>query len=417
MFSEQEQNEILQDFLRILAPVIAMETVTDPGSEKMTNALNKMLELGKSDGFRTGSLGNLCGWMECGSGEKMVAVLCHLDVVPPGDLSAWNTPPFAMVKKDGYIYGRGSRDNKGPMMLTYAILKKMMEKKIPLKKRVRLLFGTAEETGCDCMKYYAGHGELPEYAFTPDSGYPLISGEKGILHFEISKNFDGSEKNPVTRISGGSVINAVPGTAEGDWDGKTVQASGISAHASTPDAGVNAILKLGTMMPDGCFLKKLLATLTRKDLDIELSDEYSELTFAPTIISGRAESVRISCDIRFPVTMRSSDILCRLHTVLDPLGCEITVLDAQEPLFFPPDSPLVKALLGVYEKVTGESDPKPLVVGGGTYAKALPSTVAFGVHFPDEEHTAHQVNERWSIGNIRKNIGIISEAILALNDL
>ncbi len=417
MFSEQEQDEILQDFLRDLAPVIAMETITDPGSEKMTNALNKVLDFGKANGFRTGSLGNLCGWMECGEGEKMVAVLCHLDVVPPGELSAWNTPPFTMVEKDGYIYGRGSRDNKGPMMLTYTILKKMMEKKIPLKKRVRLLFGTTEETGCECMQYYAEHGELPEYAFTPDSGYPLISGEKGILHFEITKNFDRSEKNPVTRVAGGSVINAVPGTAEGDWDGKTVQAEGIATHASSPDEGVNAILKLGTMMPTGCFLKKLLAILNKKDLNIDLRDEYSALTFAPTIISGTAECVRISCDVRFPVTMQSSDILCRLHTVLDPLGCEITVLDEREPLFFPPDSPLVKALLGVYGKVTGEPDPKPLVVGGGTYAKTLPSTVAFGVRFPDEEGTAHQVNERWGIRNIRKNIGIISEAILALNDL
>ena len=39
--------------------------------------------------------------------------LCHVDVVPPGNLEDWDTHPFEPTIKDGYLYGRGSEDMKG----------------------------------------------------------------------------------------------------------------------------------------------------------------------------------------------------------------------------------------------------------------------------------------------------------------
>ena len=39
--------------------------------------------------------------------------LCHVDVVPPGNIEDWDTPPFEPTIKDGYLYGRGSEDMKG----------------------------------------------------------------------------------------------------------------------------------------------------------------------------------------------------------------------------------------------------------------------------------------------------------------
>lgn len=55
------------------------------------------------------------GWCEYGEGEEMVAVLGHLDVVPAGD--GWTeTEPFSGEIKNGRIYGRGTMDDKGPMV-------------------------------------------------------------------------------------------------------------------------------------------------------------------------------------------------------------------------------------------------------------------------------------------------------------
>ena len=46
----------------------------------------------------------------------------HVDVVPPGDLDAWNTDPFIASERGGFVYGRGAADMKSGVaaMLTAA---------------------------------------------------------------------------------------------------------------------------------------------------------------------------------------------------------------------------------------------------------------------------------------------------------
>ena len=82
--------------------------------ESAEDALDFVLELADSMGFKTKNIDNVIGYAEYGKGDEMVAVLGHLDVVPAGD--GWETEPFRLVEKDGALYGRGVMDNKGPMM-------------------------------------------------------------------------------------------------------------------------------------------------------------------------------------------------------------------------------------------------------------------------------------------------------------
>ena len=49
-----------------------------------------------------------------------------------------------------------------------------------------------------------------------------------------------------------------------------------------------------------------------------------------------------------------------------------------DSLFFPRESPLVNALYKAYVDVTGDTENKPMVIGGGTYAKSLKNIIAFG---------------------------------------
>ena len=49
----------------------------------------------------------------------------------------------------------------------------------------------------------------------------------------------------------------------------------------------------------------------------------------------------------------------------------IEIRSVGESLFFPADSPLVAALYKAYVDVTGDTENKPMVIGGGTYAKSL----------------------------------------------
>ena len=81
-----------------------------------------------------------------------------------------------------------------------------------------------------------------------------------------------------------------------------------------------------------------------------------------------------------------------------------------DSLYIAKDHPLVTKLLGAYEKVTGEKA-EPITIGGGTYARALNTGVAFGPIFPGGESTIHQRNERANISDLKKMYEIYKEAI------
>jgi len=82
----------------------------------------------------------------------MIAILGHLDVVPEG--TGWDSPPYAAEIHQGKIYSRGTMDDKGPILAVLYALKAIKEAGLKLSKRVRIIFGTNEESGSRDIKYY-----------------------------------------------------------------------------------------------------------------------------------------------------------------------------------------------------------------------------------------------------------------------
>lgn len=224
-------------------------------------ALDFTLELGEQLGFRAVNVDDKAGYIEMGEGEEMVAVLGHVDVVPAGE--GWSHPPFEAEIQDGYLYGRGVMDDKGPTIGAVYAMKAIRELGIPLDRRIRVIFGANEERGCDCIKHYVESGqELPVMGITPDAEFPMIFFEKGMT------TVIGGLKNPsqgeirVLEFGGGAAGNIVPMYSrlvlEGEHripdaqgvtvkyeNGNTViEAEGVSAHASVPELGVNAAVRL-----------------------------------------------------------------------------------------------------------------------------------------------------------------------------
>ena len=139
----------------------------------------------------------------------MVAVITQIDTVEVGD--DWIWPPFDLTIAGDTIYGRGVLDDKGPTMVALFALKALKDAKVPINKRIRLIIGGDEEGGnWACMKRYKQTEETPSYSFSPDSGYPVIFAEKGIMHviFETELN----SGLPVLNLSGGHQLNSVPDT-------------------------------------------------------------------------------------------------------------------------------------------------------------------------------------------------------------
>ena len=102
--------------------------------------------------------------------------------------------------------------------------------------------------------------------------------------------------------------------------------------------------------------------------------------------------------------------------VLDGYDLGIVKGKHQEPIYVPDDDPLVITLVDIYRRYTGDGR-KPLVIGGGTYARAVKNTIAFGAQFPGDPDLMHQKNEKISVENMMKLTKIYAEAIYRLSEL
>ncbi|HJQ38250.1 MAG TPA: Sapep family Mn(2+)-dependent dipeptidase [Thermoanaerobaculia bacterium] len=100
-------------------------------------------------------------------------------------------------------------------------------------------------------------------------------------------------------------------------------------------------------------------------------------------------------------------------------GASLTVIDAEsyfedEPLAFDPNAKLVRRLMQLYARATGEKQPKPAISGGGTYAKRLPNSIAFGMWFPGKPYPGHDLDEKIPIDDLQRGARVL---IHALTDL
>lgn len=421
--SALDANALLPGIVELTGKLVAFDTVRRPAEPGMpfghqsAEALWWFLDLATRDGFKAVNLDNYCGFVEYGDGPELVAVACHLDIVPTGDASEWTTPPFEMANRNGVLYGRGVSDDKGPLAVVYTLMRELKRKGVKLKRRLRLIVGCAEETGSECLDHYRSCAEAPKYGFTPDANFPVICGECGMIQFTLEKKFRPGEN--ALKLRAGVVINAVPGRAEAEYRGTAFAAVGRAAHASHPERGDNALVKLCRELDgkvDSDFPGLVLKT-DRAQLDLELEDAVSKLTLVPSLAEVDEKHAQLRGDIRFPVTMRSPEIIARLERAYAGCGYVLTTRVIDEPLYFPPETPFVTALHSAYAEVSGDMESKPLVIGGGTYAKHLPNTVAFGCSLPGHRYGAHEVDEECPAADLAAAAKILARAIVKLDAL
>lgn len=427
--------KITQEILRV--PSIEGPATADaPFGEGVKNALLKALDIAKELGFHTVNLDNILGYAEFGEGKDVISVLGHLDVVPEGD--GWLYPPFGAEIHDGKIYARGAVDDKGPTMAALFGAYALKETKTPLSKKVRIVFGTNEESGWKCMDYFRAVVKDPLIGFAPDANFPLINREKGILTVIMRMNF--KEKNHEVLVKGGNRPNMVPDYASATFTNtvpsikelegvevkeNSVIAHGKSAHAALPEKGTNAIVKLAeAILPDvkGDEVKQVLHFILDKvDKDvygglmgINFEDEPSgKLTMNLGMIEINETEAVLIFNIRYPVTDKSERIVKIMDEVAKPYCLRVVDHRDQKPLFVKEDSELVKTLLKVYEETTGMKG-YTLSIGGGTYARAMDIGVAFGPTFEGMEEVEHMANEYIAIDHLVRIAKIYGKAIFEL---
>ena len=108
-----------------------------------------------------------------GAGSDVFGILTHADVVP-AVVDEWvledgtRLDPFRLTRVGDYLYGRGTIDDKGSIAAALYAMKTVKESGVPLKRTIRLMIDTTEETGGDAIKYYRERTALPEFNIVLD---------------------------------------------------------------------------------------------------------------------------------------------------------------------------------------------------------------------------------------------------------
>ena len=105
-----------------------------------------------------------------GEGKEIIGIAGHLDIVPVG--GDWTHDPFVLTREGDYVYGRGTTDDKGPVLEALYAMKLLRDSGVKLNKRVRLIMGCNEETGSKCMAHYNEVEDELSCVFTPDANFP-----------------------------------------------------------------------------------------------------------------------------------------------------------------------------------------------------------------------------------------------------
>lgn len=244
--SEELMIKDLEGFVKI--PGISGER------HRVKEALDYILHLAKEMGFDTAiKADGRVGVVSMGEGAETVGILTHVDVVPPGELSSWHSDPFTLTRLDGKLYGRGTLDDKGPIIACLYAMKAVKDCGQPLHKKVQMIMGTQEETEWDDMEAYVRENPLPDYGFTPDGEFPVCNIEKGDMDLllRFAADHGGAEDGwYLTGLQAGTANNIVPDRCTAVLTEyrkgekiceKTVEAVGKSVHSCQPERGENAL--------------------------------------------------------------------------------------------------------------------------------------------------------------------------------
>ena len=457
-FDHPDRRKALVEHISRLVRIRSVREEAGPGmpfGPGPAAALSEALKLAEELGFSVKNYDNYVGAVDLNGEETALHILCHLDVV--GEGTGWTvTGPYEPKEVDGMLYGRGTDDDKGPAVAALLAMQAVKDLRVPLKKNVRLLLGTDEESGSEDIAYYYQREPYAPCTFSPDGEFPVINIEKGSYKPVFTKAWEEETVTPrVKELHGGFRINVVPPEASCVVAGLSADAArpycdraagatgasfelreegddlhilchGKGAHASTPEEGVNAITALltlleelplaktastaalralGSLFPHGDTAGKALGVAQADQLSGPLTLAFSLLEVTPTGLSGQFDS-------RVPICADEANCKAPAEAAFAKFGFAVSGA-MQAPHHTPADTPLVKTLLKCYEQYTGNKG-ECLAIGGGTYVHDIPGGVAFGCAMPGFNGNMHGADEHTCIADQLTAAKIFTQAIIDL---
>ncbi|MGF6130787.1 putative dipeptidase [Pseudomonas frederiksbergensis] len=415
-----------------------------------------------------------------GSGDEVVGIHAHADVVPVTPEN-WvlkdgtKLDPFKVTLIGDRMYGRGTEDDKNGIVVAMYAMKVIKEEKLPLARNFKLLVDTTEETTGDAIPYYFEHNPTPNYNLALDGGYPVVIAEKGygtvMGNFPIRKGEGkGAE---IISMTGGKATNQIPSAsvatlvtdkpaelaaslqkAGADYakrnggnfevsakvDGKDVKltVTGVSAHSSEPESGVNPVARMLVFIHslDGkVALKHNHITDAARyaadnwgldylggKLKVGFSDTFmGPLTTSLTFVGMDDKTFKLAVNLRVPKGESPETLKAKIAGKIGAWSKKTHVAatfdySIAEPMYRNPEGEWVKALLAVSTENLGMKHEFGSSAGA-TSVHELPNGVQFGLARPEVKYTGHTDNEFKTVDQFLLDLQIVTEMMGRIGQL
>ncbi|WP_340141209.1 dipeptidase [Pseudomonas poae] len=415
-----------------------------------------------------------------GRGDEVVGIHAHADVVPVTPEN-WvlkdgtRLDPFKVTLIGDRMYGRGTEDDKNGIVVAMYAMKVIKEENLPLARTFKLLVDTTEETAGDAIPYYFARNPVPQYNLALDGGYPVVIAEKGsgtVMATFLVRKGEGNGAEIIS-MTGGKATNQIPSASvamlvsdtpaelaaalqqagteyakrNGDdfqvsakVDGKEVKltVTGVSAHSSAPQSGVNPVarmLELINSVDGKIALKHNHITDAARyaadnwgldylggKLGIGFSDQFmGPLTTSLTFVSQDDEAFKLAVNLRAPKGKSPEAIKAQIEQKLNAWNTHAKVdvtftCSLDTPMYRNPEGEWVKALLAVSTENLG----MPHTFGtsaGATSVHDLPNGVQFGLARPETKYTGHTDGEFKTVDQFLLDLQIVTEMMGRIGQL
>ena len=418
-----------------------------------------------------------------GTGAEEFGILTHADVVPVV-ADEWvlddgtRLDPFKLTRVGGNLYGRGSIDDKGSIAAVLYAMKAVKESGLPLARTIRLMIDTTEETGGEAIKYYRAKTTLPEYNIVLDSKYPAVVAEKGSgalrATFALGATTGTGITPAIAAMAGAASANTVSQTATARLRGGNAQAAaaqlnaaktsfvdkytgqggkfsidvamdgadvlvkvtGVSAHGSRPEEGVNPLPRLAMFLQQSgvtfaangyAHAIKYITDLYSVDylgrtMGVAYSDEFmGPLTMSPNLIREKDGKVDVLVNVRMPrgntPEALSRATTARVKTWGTQAGIAVEVDHSQGSwMARDPKGAWLGTLLNIFGDTTG-LEAKPVSTAGSTTAKQMPNAINFGPAMPGKKYTAHNAKEYKEVVDLDADMQMFTEMLVRVGNL
>ncbi|AZE88493.1 dipeptidase [Pseudomonas orientalis] len=407
-----------------------------------------------------------------GSGDEVVGVHAHADVVPVTPEN-WvlqdgtRLDPFKVTLIGDRMYGRGTEDDKNAIVVAMYAMKVIKEEKLPLARTFKLLVDTTEETSGDAIPYYFERNPVPNYNLALDGGYPVVIAEKGsgtvMATFPVRKG-EGTGAE-IIAMTGGKATNQIPSVsvatlvsdnpaelaaglqqAGDDYakrnggnfqvsaqvDGKNVKltVTGVSAHSSEPETGVNPVARMLELIHsvDGKIALKHnhITDAARYAADnwgldylggklgVGYADDFmGPLTTSPTFVGLDDKAFKLAVNLRAPKGKTPEALKAQIEQKLNAWNTQAKInvnftYSLDKPMYRNPEGEWVKALLAVATENLGMQH-RFGTSAGATSVHDLPNGVQFGLARPEEKYTGHTDGEFKTVEQFLLDLQIVTE--------